>query len=145
MDFIMEKSFYHNFYYGTEKPTFQSTFEWLFSLNIAEYQKKISAPYHRHFQFISFGLRNYSKSLIKDFWSVSSYRDPPRNFTQKQFLQRYLFKFSRSTELTFFLVAAAEKVLCAMLGACSKRLSRFYFYTYSLHWLLIFINYFKLV
>ena len=32
MVFIMEKSFYHNFYYGIEKQIFQSTFEWLFSL-----------------------------------------------------------------------------------------------------------------
>ena len=139
MDFILEKSFYHDFYNGIESRFFRVPCFLKHCRISGKNYCTLAQTFLIHYVWL--------KKLLKigkvSSRSVLAGIRPATLLNNSSFTDIFSRFLTRSAELTFFLVAASEKIICAMLGACSKRLNRFYFYTYSLQRLLIFINYFK--
>ena len=124
-----------------QKNLFQSTFEWLFSLKHCRIQEKNHCPLTQTFLFHYVRLKKLLKIgneriLVGRFLQAS-----PSQLYSKIVPPQISFQvFLPEVQNQLFLVATSEKVLCAMLGASSQRLNRFYFYTYSLQWLQWFLT-----
>ena len=129
-----------------KRTIFRAPLNGYFLWNNGEYQEKNYCTATYTFKFITLALRNYWKSVIKDFCRPVLACLRPATLL-KNFLHKYLLKIShQKCRPSIFLSSSFEKnyLLCAMLGAFTKRCSHVFLYAHSLHCLPIFIIiYFK--